>query len=113
VRDLHPHDVGDEQRPLPCATTPVAQDTPAEQDRIREQGGVDADVHGHLHDLHDAPRCGQNGAGFVQRRIEVERCGEGVWTNGRGERDSPATNDLPITMRVAEPLVPFELVRSA
>ncbi len=29
--------------------------------------------------------------------------------NGRGERDSPATNDLPITMRLAEPPEPFEL----
>ncbi|MGH7487302.1 MAG: hypothetical protein ACREMY_17135, partial [bacterium] len=25
---------------------------------------------------------------------------------GRGERDSPATNDLPITMRLAEPPEP-------
>lgn len=33
--------------------------------------------------------------------------------SGRGERDSPATNDLPITMRLAEPPEPFELVRSA
>jgi hypothetical protein len=32
---------------------------------------------------------------------------------GRGERDSPATNDLPITMRLAEPPTPLELVRSA
>jgi len=32
---------------------------------------------------------------------------------GRGERDSPATNDLPITMRLAEPPEPLELVRSA
>lgn len=32
---------------------------------------------------------------------------------GRGERDSPATNDLPITMRLAEPPEPVELVRSA
>ena len=32
---------------------------------------------------------------------------------GRGERDSPATNDLPVTMRLAEPPEPFELVRSA
>ena len=28
---------------------------------------------------------------------------------GRGERDSPATTDLPITMRLAEPPEPFEL----
>ncbi|HUT78098.1 MAG TPA: hypothetical protein VM285_10450, partial [Polyangia bacterium] len=33
--------------------------------------------------------------------------------SGRGERDSPATNDLPITMRLAEPPEPVELVRSA
>jgi hypothetical protein len=26
----------------------------------------------------------------------------GEWFSGRGERDSPATNDLPITMRLAE-----------
>jgi hypothetical protein len=32
---------------------------------------------------------------------------------GRGERDSPATNDLPITMRLAEPPEPCDLVRSA
>jgi hypothetical protein len=32
---------------------------------------------------------------------------------GRGERDSPATNDLPIVMRLAEPPAPLELVRSA
>jgi hypothetical protein len=32
---------------------------------------------------------------------------------GRGERDSPATNDLPITMRLAEPPELHELVRSA
>ncbi|HUT76273.1 MAG TPA: recombinase family protein [Polyangia bacterium] len=33
--------------------------------------------------------------------------------SGRGERDSPATNDLPITMRLSEPPEPVELVRSA
>ena len=33
--------------------------------------------------------------------------------SGQGERDSPATNDLPITMRLAEPPEPGELVRSA
>ena len=33
--------------------------------------------------------------------------------SGRGERDSPATNDLPYTMRLAEPPESFELVRSA
>ena len=33
--------------------------------------------------------------------------------SGRGERDSPATNDLPITMRLAEPPEPFDWLRSA
>ena len=33
--------------------------------------------------------------------------------SGRGERDSPATTDLPVTMRLAEPPEPFELDRSA
>lgn len=32
---------------------------------------------------------------------------------GRGERDSPATNDLPVTMRLAEPPEPFDWLRSA
>ena len=32
---------------------------------------------------------------------------------GRGERDSPATNDLPITMRLAQPPAPYDLIRSA
>jgi hypothetical protein len=32
---------------------------------------------------------------------------------GRGERDSPATNDLPISMRLAEPPTLLELGRSA
>ena len=32
---------------------------------------------------------------------------------GRGARDSPATNDIPITMRLAEPPTPLDLVRSA
>ena len=41
----------------------------------------------------------------------VVRAKEG--RSGRGERDSPATNDLPITMRLAEPPEPVELVRSA
>jgi hypothetical protein len=39
-------------------------------------------------------------------RVEVRK-------TGRGERDSPATNDLPITMRLSEPPTPLELVRSA
>jgi hypothetical protein len=34
-------------------------------------------------------------------------------SDGRGERDSPATTDLPITMRLAEPPAPLALVRSA
>ena len=33
--------------------------------------------------------------------------------SGRGERHSPATNDLPITMRLAEPPEPFDWLRSA
>lgn len=33
--------------------------------------------------------------------------------SGRGERDSRATNDLPITMRLSEPRTLHELVRSA
>ena len=32
---------------------------------------------------------------------------------GRGERHSPATSDLPITMRLAEPPEPFDWLRSA
>ena len=32
---------------------------------------------------------------------------------GRGERDSAATNDLPITMRLAEPPEPFDWLESA
>ena len=36
-----------------------------------------------------------------------------ILVNGRGERDSPATNDLPITMRLAEPPEPFDWLRSA
>jgi hypothetical protein len=32
---------------------------------------------------------------------------------GRGERDSPATNDLQITMRLAEPPEPLDWLRSA
>ena len=33
--------------------------------------------------------------------------------SGRGERDSPATNDLPITMRLAEPPEPSDWLQSA
>jgi len=36
-----------------------------------------------------------------------------VRQTGRGERDSPATNDLPITMRLAEPPEPSEWLKSA
>jgi hypothetical protein len=32
---------------------------------------------------------------------------------GRGERDSPATNDHPITMRLAEPPEPCDWLQSA
>ena len=42
---------------------------------------------------------------------DVVRVKEG--RSGRGERPSPATIDLPITMRLAEPPAPYELVRSA
>jgi hypothetical protein len=37
----------------------------------------------------------------------------GFSTDGRGERHSPATNDLPITMRLAEPPEPFDWLRTA
>jgi hypothetical protein len=37
----------------------------------------------------------------------------GTYPNDRGEGDSPATNDLPITMRLVEPPVPLALVLSA
>jgi hypothetical protein len=37
----------------------------------------------------------------------------GVRKTGRGERDSPATTDLPITMRLAEPPEPFDWLLSA
>ena len=37
----------------------------------------------------------------------------GEHESGRGERDSPATSDLPITMRLAEPPEPFDWLRSA
>jgi hypothetical protein len=33
--------------------------------------------------------------------------------SGRGERHSPATTDLPVTMRLAEPPVPLDWLRSA
>jgi hypothetical protein len=39
------------------------------------------------------------------------RCSIGSY--GRGERDSPATTDLPITMRLAEPPEPCDWLRSA
>jgi hypothetical protein len=39
-------------------------------------------------------------------RVEVRK-------TGRGERDCPATTDLPITMRLAEPPEPFDWLRSA
>ena len=52
------------------------------------------------------------GAGASGQPKPVGDQGE-VRKTGRGERDSPATNDLPITMRLAEPPEPHELVRSA
>ena len=50
--------------------------------------------------------------------LGVGRTGRGdiagkVRKTGRGERDSPATNDLPITMRLAEPPEPCDWLRSA
>jgi hypothetical protein len=36
-----------------------------------------------------------------------------VRKTGRGERVRAATNDLPITMRLAEPTEPFDWLRSA
>ena len=36
-----------------------------------------------------------------------------IGRSGRGERHSPATTDLPITMRLAEPPEPFDWLRSA
>jgi hypothetical protein len=45
-----------------------------------------------------------NGAGIVRAK-------EGQ--SGRGERRCPATTDLPITMRLAEPPKPFDWLRSA
>ena len=37
----------------------------------------------------------------------------GILVSGRGERLSPATNDLPITMRLAESPAPCDWLRSA
>jgi hypothetical protein len=37
----------------------------------------------------------------------------GICVSGRGERHTPATTDLPITMRLAEPPEPFDWLRSA
>ena len=36
-----------------------------------------------------------------------------IGQSGRGERDSPATSDLPITMRLAEPPAPCDWLLSA
>jgi len=44
-------------------------------------------------------------ASWKRRRAHLQ-----IWS---GERDSPAANDLPITMRLAEPPVPSEWLRSA
>ena len=44
-------------------------------------------------------------------RAGVVRVKEGQ--SGRGERHCPATTDLPITMRLAEPPEPFDWLRSA
>src|SRR5664280_685176 len=53
-------------------TTPVAQDTPAEQDRIRELGLVVADVHGDLHGLDDALGCRLDCLNLVVLWVEEE-----------------------------------------
>jgi len=39
--------------------------------------------------------------------------GRAFSTSGRGERDSPATTDLPITMRLSEPPEPWAWLQSA
>ena len=43
----------------------------------------------------------------------VLELGHQIGEFGRGERDSPATTDLPITMRLAEPPEPFDWLRTA
>ncbi len=58
----------------------------------------------------------QGGRGRTPRLSPAQN--EGVLSttqgrSGRGERDSPATTDLPITMRLAEPPEPFDWLRSA
>src|SRR5664280_11907 len=53
-------------------TTPVAQDTPAEQDRILELGLVVADVHGDLHGLDDALGCRLDSLNLVVLWVEEE-----------------------------------------
>jgi hypothetical protein len=51
------------------------------------------------------------GGGIV--RMKEGRSGRGESVTGRGERHSPATTDLPVTMRLAEPPEPFDWLRSA
>ncbi len=63
-------------------------------------------------------RCLQGQGGWGKTPSPRPAQDEGVLStkegqSGRGERDSPATNDLPFTMRLAEPPEPLELVRSA
>jgi len=53
-------------------TTPVAQDTPAEQDRIREFGLVIADVYRHLHGLDHALGCSLDCPNLVVLWVEEE-----------------------------------------
>ena len=48
--------------------------------------------------------CRHGGRGDVAGRVRK---------TGRGERDSPATNDLPITMRLSEPPEPSYWLKSA
>jgi hypothetical protein len=47
-------------------------------------------------------------AAFGARDVSIS-----IGQSGRGERDSPATNDLPITMRLAEPPEPWAWLQSA
>jgi len=47
-------------------------------------------------------------AAFGARVVRVKQ-----GRSGRGERHSPATNDLPVTMRLAEPPESCEWLRSA
>ena len=56
---------------------------------------------------------GREGVATIGARSGTGEFRTNVRRIGRGERDSPATNDLPITMRLAEPPEPFDWLRSA